>query len=355
MKTGGTPCQLSERNKAILMAIIQSHIATAEPVGSRTISKKFNFGLSPATIRNTMSDLEEMGLLTQPHTSAGRIPTDQAYRIYVDNLENIPPLSKVEAEHIDQQLQENPAEFAQIMETTSKVLSFVSKQAGLVFLVKLSVNVFRHIEFIRMSPRQALVIFVTESGLVHNKIIELEEDISQDRLESISRYLNHEFAGMTLRDIRNKVQEMMRREREEYDQLRKKAAQLSQKAFSESSEIEGDIYLGGTANILEQPEFASDIEKMKALFKALEEKSNLIKLLDKCMEEEGIRIVIGSESMVEGMEDCSIVTHTYKYGDKPVGTLGIIGPKRMEYPRIIAIVDYTAKAVSRLLSNYYSS
>jgi heat-inducible transcriptional repressor len=334
------------------MAIIQSHIATAEPVGSRTISKKYNFGLSPATIRNTMSDLEEMGLLTQPHASAGRIPTDLAYRIYVDNLDNIPPLSKFETDHIDQELQENLTEFVQIMETTSKVLSFISKQAGLVFLVKLSINVFKHIEFIRMRPNQALAIFVTESGLVHNKIIELDEDISQDKLDNISRYLNHEFAGITLREIRNRVQEMMRKEKEEYDLLLKKATQLSQRTFSDQSEVEGDIYLGGTVNILEKPEFAGDIEKMKALFKAFEEKDNLIKLLDKCMEEDGIRIVIGSESMVEGMQDCSLVTHTYKYGDKPVGTLGIIGPKRMEYPRIIAIVDYTAKAVSRLLSNY---
>lgn len=334
------------------MAIVHSHVLTAEPVGSRTISKNYDLGLSPATIRNTMADLEEMGLLTHPHTSAGRIPTDQGYRFYVDNLVNIPPLSRDETEHIDQGLRENLNEFAQIMGTTSKMLSEVSKQAGLVFLPKLSVSLFKHIEFIRMRANQALAIFVTESGLVHNKIIELEEDFSQDKLVRISHYLNHQFAGMTLQEIRHKVQEMMRKEKEEYDNLFKKAIQLSQITFSEQTGTEGEIYLGGTVNILEQPEFATNIEKMKAIFKAFEEKSNLIKLLDKCMEEEGIRILIGSESMVEEMQDCSLVTHSYKYGNKIVGALGIIGPKRMEYPRIIAIVDYTAKAVSRLLSSY---
>lgn len=343
---------LSERNKAILLAIVHSHIATAEPVGSRTVSKNYDLGLSPATIRNTMADLEEMGLLAQPHTSAGRIPTDQGYRVYVDNLVNIPPLSKAETKHIDQSLKENLTEFAQIMETTSKMLSVISRQAGLVFLPKLSSSVFKHIEFIRMRSNQALAIFVTESGLVHNKIIELDEDISQDKLESISHYLNQEFAGMTLREIRHRVQEMMRKEKEEYDNLLKKAIQLSQRTFSDQTDLAGEIYLGGTVNILDQPEFASNIEKMKAIFKAFEEKSNLIKLLDKCIEGEGIRILIGSESMIEEMQDCSLVTHAYKFGDKTVGTLGIIGPKRMEYPRIIAIVDYTAKAVSRLLSSY---
>src|SRR3990172_3077344 len=343
---------LSERNRAILMALVDSHIATAESVGSRTISKKYTLGLSPATIRNTMADLEEMGLLTQPHTSAGRMPTDRAYRIYVDNLVNIPPLSKAETDQIDRRLKENLNELEQIMETTSRMLSAISRQAGLVFLPKLSISVFKHIEFIRMRADQALVIFVTESGLVHNKIIELDEDISQDKLESISHYLNHEFAGMTLREIRHKVEKMMRKEKEEYDNLLKKAIQLSKRTFSEQTGLEGEIYLGGTVNILDQPEFASNIEKMKAIFTAFEEKSNLIKLLDKCMEEEGVRILIRSESMVEEMQDCSLVTHTYKYGNKTVGTLGIIGPKRMEYPRIIAIVDYTANAVSRLLSNY---
>lgn len=340
---------LGERYRSILLATIHSHAESAEPVGSRTISKRYDLGLSPATIRNVMADLEEMGFLTQPHPSAGRVPTDQAYRIYVNSLFDIPPLTQQESELIDRSLKENLYELDHVMETASKILSVVSRQTGMVFLPRISHLIFKRIEFIKLRPTQAMAILVAESGLVHNKIIEMEEDISQEKLEDISRYLNEEFGGLALHEIRMRIYELMVKEKEEYDQLLQKAMALSRQAFAEE-EIDGEIYMGGTLNILEQPEFSNNIEKMKAIFKAFEEKSNLIRILDRCIEGKGLSILIGSESEVEEMQDCSIVAHTYMYKNQAVGTLGILGPRRMEYPRIIAIVDYIAKAVSRILT-----
>ena len=340
---------LSERNRSILLAAIHSYAATAEPVGSRTISKRYDLGLSPATIRNAMSDLEEMGFLDQPHTSAGRGPTDYAYRTYVNSLLDIPPLPREESDLIDRSLKENLSELDHVMEAASRILSTVSRQTGMVFLPKLSHLVFKRVDFIKLRSTRALAILITESGLVHNKIIEMEENISQEKLENISRYLNEEFGGLPLYEIRQKIYEMMLKEKEEYDQLMREAMALSEQAFAEE-ELQGEIYVGSTLNILEQPEFSNNIEKMKAIFKAFEEKSNLIRILDQCIEEEGLSILIGSENQVEEMQDCSIVTQTYTYGDRAIGTLGILGPRRMEYPRIISIVDYIAKAVSRILT-----
>lgn len=340
---------LSERYRAILLAIIHSYIATAEPVGSRTLSKWYDLGLSAATIRNAMADLEELGFLNQPHTSAGRIPTDQAYRVYVDSLFEIPSLSREESERIDRNLKENLAELDHVMEAASKMLSMVSKQMGMVFLPKLSNLIFKRIQFIKIRPTQALAILVADSGLVHNKIIDMEEGISQERLEAISRYLNEEFAGLSLRGIREKIHSLMLKEKEEYDQLLQEAMLLGEKTF-EQEEPHGEIYVGGTLNILEQPELVTNLQKMRAIFRAFEEKSDLIRILDRCLGDEGVGVLIGAESQLEGMEDFSIVTHTYHCGERAVGTLGILGPKRMEYPRVIAIVDYMAKAVSRILT-----
>ncbi|MBI2877572.1 MAG: heat-inducible transcription repressor HrcA [Candidatus Tectomicrobia bacterium] len=340
---------MGERYRTILLAIIHSYIATGEPVGSRTLSKWYDLKVSPATIRNAMADLEDLGLLSQPHTSAGRVPTDQAYRIYVDNLFEIPPLSWEESQRIDQDLRKSLTELDHVMEAASKMLSTISKQLGMVFLPKLSSLVFKRIQFIKIRPAQALAILVADSGLVHNKIIEVEEEISQERLEAISRYLNEEFAGLSLRNIRDKLHSLMLQEKEEYDQLLQEAMLLGEKTF-EQEELHSEIYVGGAVNILDQPEFTSNLQKMKAILRAFEEKSDLVRILDRCLGEESVTVLIGAESRMEGLEDFSIVAHTYHCGERAIGTLGILGPKRMEYPRVIAIVDYMAKAVSRILT-----
>ena len=340
---------LDERGQFVLKAIVQNYIMNADPVGSRTVSKMYGVEISPATIRNVMSDLEEMGYIEQPHTSAGRIPTDKGYRLYVDSLIVIPTLTKAESDRINKNYGSKLTEIEKIMESTSKLLSYISKQAGIVLLPRFTNMTFRHISFIKMRDNQVLAVFVSESGVVQNKIIKLEEDLIQKELDTITTYLNNEFDGLTLKMIREKIIEIMANDKREYDNLLHKAMDLGKKAFLEGR-IEGDIYVGGTTNILEQPEFITDVEKMKTIFKAFEDKAKLIKILDKCFEEEGMHIVIGAESEVQEISDCSLVTHTYKYGDSVLGVLGIFGPKRMEYPRIIAIVDYTAGLVSKILS-----
>ncbi|MGE3540014.1 MAG: heat-inducible transcriptional repressor HrcA [Candidatus Tectimicrobiota bacterium] len=340
---------LDERTRNILMAIIHSFIHTGEPVGSRAISKRFDFGLSPATIRNIMSDLEDMGFLEQPHTSAGRMPTDKGYRYYVDHLHGVASLSPEESALIAQHYGGYHGEVDEVMNATSRLLSEMSRYAGIV-LHTFTITLFKRIEFVKIRERQALAIFVMESGMVHNKLILLNEDISQDELYTIANYLNQEFSGQPLYTIRQQVLERMTEEKARYDTLSQQALHIGAKTFTDSAEEPGDIYLGGTSNIMDQPEFVSNLEQMKELFKAFEEKSRLISILDKCLDEPGVHVVIGSETPFKDIRECSFVTHTYSYDNRTLGVLGVVGPKRMVYPRIMAIVDHTANVVSKILT-----
>ena len=343
------PEGLDERTRNILMAVIHSFIHTGEPVGSRTISKRFDFGLSPATIRNIMSDLEELGFLEQPHTSAGRMPTDQGYRFYVDNLRDIEVLSAEESALISQRYVPYHGEVDEVMTATSRLLSEISRYAGVVLHI-FSITIFKRIEFVKIRGRQVVAIFVMESGMVHNKLIMLDEEMTQEELYQISNYLNQEFSGQPLRTIRQHVLDRMAEEKAQYDKLAQQALSVGAKTFGETSEDESDIYLGGTSNIMDQPEFASNLDQMKELFKAFEEKNRLISLLDKCLDEPGVHVIIGSETPFKDIRECSFVTHTYSYDNRTLGVLGVVGPKRMVYPRIMAIVDHTANIVSKILT-----
>jgi heat-inducible transcriptional repressor len=346
--------ELNARTSSILEAVVFDHITTAEPVGSRTISKKYKFGLSPATIRNIMADLEELGYLSQPHTSAGRVPTDRAYRFYVDHLLNEQPFSKqVRNPNVEAALCAIH-EFNDLMEEASVFLSQLSNQAGVVLISNLRKTVFKRIEFIHLVGSRVLVIFVVESGLVHKKTIELDRPISQSTLEKISNLVTEQMAGLTLNQIRKKLIEMMEEEKTQFDELLNQALRLSQKAF-EDEQGESDIYVRGTLNILNQPEFA-DVDIMKTLFKAFEEKSILIQILDKCLDEDTedalpVKITIGSENQISEMENCGLVTSVYKCGSYSAGVLGIIGPKRMDYSKVIPVVSYMSKLISKLLTN----
>ena len=343
------PEGLDERTRNILMAVIHSFIHTGEPVGSRTISKRFDFGLSPATIRNIMSDLEELGFLEQPHTSAGRMPTDQGYRFYVDNLSGLEALSAEESALISQRYVPYHGEVDEVMTATSRLLSEISRYAGVVLHI-FSITIFKRIEFVKIRGRQVLAIFVMESGMVHNKLIMLDEEMTQEELYQISNYLNQEFSGQPLRTIRQHVLDRMAEEKAQYDKLAQQALSVGAKTFGETSEDESDIYLGGTSNIMDQPEFASNLDQMKELFKAFEEKNRLISLLDKCLDEPGVHVIIGSETPFKDIRECSFVTHTYSYDNRTLGVLGVVGPKRMVYPRIMAIVNHTANIVSKILT-----
>lgn len=341
---------LDERNQNILVAVVRNFIQTADPVGSRTISKRYDFGLSPATIRNVMSDLEELGFLEQPHTSAGRIPTDKGYRCYVDNLQMAELLRPEETDFISQHYRRYQGDTDEVISTTSRLLSEFSHYAS-VILCTFSTAIFKRIEFVKVRDKQVLAIFVMASAIVHNKLITLDEEMTQDELHKVSNYLNQEFSGQPLHAIRQHVMERMTKEKAQYDLLVQQAMNIGVKTFEGELEGEGDIYLGGTSNIMDQPEFSANVNRMKELFKAFEEKSRLISILDRCLSETGTNVIIGSETPESDVQECSFVTRTYSYDDRTMGVLGIVGPKRMEYPRMMALVDYTASLVSQILTS----
>jgi len=216
----------------------------------------------------------------------------------------------------------------------------------------LAAVVVTHMQFIRLRSQQVLAIIVARSGLISNRVIDLEEDLTQDELNAISRYVANHFAGLTLQEIHQRVTQLMAEERAQYDVLARRAMELSQKAFLEASplSIPGEVRVGGTAHILDQPEFAQHQEWMRVVLRTLEEKEKLLSILDRCLETAGVNVVIGSESAIDGVMECSLVTHIYKEGDQPLGVVGIIGPKRMEYPRMMSIVEYTANVLTRMLS-----
>jgi len=337
---------LSERSKNILRAAVSEYISVGEPVGSRTISKKYNVDLSPASIRNVMADLEEMEFLYQPHTSAGRIPTDKGLRYFVDYIIELRKLTKHEKERIDCRYQPLNFEIIDIMKETSSLLSTFSRCAGLVLSPKFDNVILKHIEFLKLKKNQILTIFVSNAGIVHNKIIEIEEELTQDQLYKFTRYLNELLTDLNLEEVREKIVNEMKKEKNMYDWMMSRALKLSEEIFRSS--IEDVIYIDGTFNVFECPEFC-DVEKMKTIFRAFEEKSILIKLLDQAMEGDGIQIFIGAENQFEEVHECSIVASPYTCKNSTVGTLGVIGPIRMNYFDIIPIVEYTAKAVSKLM------
>ncbi|MEW6614499.1 MAG: heat-inducible transcriptional repressor HrcA [Thermodesulfobacteriota bacterium] len=341
---------LLERSTNILHAVINEYILTGEPVGSRTISKKYKVDLSPASIRNIMADLEDMGLLFQPHTSAGRIPTDEGLRYYVDCILKVRKLTKQEKETIKSGYRPLNLEITDVMKETSLLLSKISRYTGIVLAPKFNNRIFKHIEFIKLKEKQILVVFVSKAGIIHNKVIEIEENLSQDELYKFTRYLNQILTDLTLREVREKIIDEMKKESNMYDRLLSRALKLSQKVFGNYPE--DDIYIGGKCNIFDCPEFC-DVEKMKTILRTFEEKNILIKLLDKAMEADGIQIFIGTESQFQEIEGCSIVISPYTWKDYAMGTLGVIGPTRMNYCDVVPIVDYTAKTVSKIMGTRY--
>jgi len=338
---------MEERNKQILTSVINEYVLTAEPVGSRKLAKKYNINLSSATIRNVMSDLEDMGLLHQPHTSAGRIPTEKALRFYVNSILKVKDLKLREKDRIRKRYQFSELEASAIIKQTSEVLSVLSHQMSIISAPKIIGTVLKHIEFIKISTNRILVIFVSQSGFVQNRIVEDKEDISQDELDKYTNYLGDILVGISLEEVREKLDEEMQKEKITYDRLLSKALQLSKKALAE--ELEPELYLGGKINLLESPEF-SEVGRMKTLLQALEEKNLLLTLLDKTMDAEGVQIFIGSEVQLSDMQTLSIITSPYRQGKNVVGALGIIGPTRMDYLKLIPIVEYSAQLVTEFLN-----
>lgn len=337
---------MDNRNQRILKAVITSYIETGGPIGSRTISKKYDFGLSPATIRNIMSDLEDMGLLTHPYTSSGRIPTERGYRYYIDNLMSENELAYIDEEAFEKRYQKK-MDIVELMHETSVILSIFSHYSGVATMPCFTNTIFQHLKFIKLAKKNIIAIFVSQEGIVQNKVFDIDEDYSQKELDRIADYVNTKFNGLTIAEIRNRLLEEMRADNAHYSYLLLKVLKDSESAFSEN----GSIFLEGAANVLNLPEFSSDMDKMKSLVNAFEEKYTILNFLNKCLDSEGVKVYIGTGNSV--LNSCSVVAANYRDGSRVIGTIGVIGPTRMEYTRVIPLVDVTARILSRTLSKEY--
>lgn len=345
---------LDARSKELLSLIIKTHLVSGEPVGSRTISKLSSEGLSAATIRNIMFDLEEAGFLEQPHTSAGRVPTDKGYRYYVDHILGETRLSEVDEHAIQREmLNEHWPSADQIMARASHLLSEFSDNVGIVISPSISRDPIRHIEFLRLNDGRILVITVSRAGLVKDRLVRVAEQFTPNELEHTARYLNENFSGLTLAAIRAELLKRMQEEKALYDRLLQNAILICDTGLSEDHETETEIFVDGASNILGRSDFA-DLERLRELLRLFEEKRRLVQLLNECVSQDfqplvGIRI--GSENSLPGLKSCSLVTASYRFGNQIVGTLGVVGPMRMEYARTINVVNYVARMLERVLAD----
>ena len=339
---------LDDRSREVLRLLIQQHIQTGEPVGSETLAARMNRALSPATIRNILADLERQGLLDHPHTSAGRMPTDEGYRVYVDSLMAKEPLGSRDLAAIDQALRSNEGSPTHVLENASQLLSRLSQNVGLVLAPDLSRSAFAHIELLRLRDRRVLVVMVARSGLVTNKLVEIDEDLSGEELQACANYLKANFAGMTLPGIRMRLLELMRQDRAAYDSLLRHVIAVGERAFADAPAEQTNLFLDGASHILERAQ-QEDLERLRDLFRTFEEKSRLVKILNACLAPEGVRIYIGRENPDPGLREMTLVTATYPIeGDLGLG-VGVLGSTRMEYARVITLVDHVARAVVRTL------
>ena len=332
---------LDDRSKLLMKALVERYIADGQPVGSRTLSRASGLELSPATIRNVMSDLEELGLIASPHTSAGRIPTARGYRLFVDTMltaqrEQLAPPSLVA---------EQPQK---VIANAAHLLSNLSQFVGVVMAPRRA-SVFRHIEFLRLSERRFLVIIVSPEGDVQNRVIFTEADYTQSQLIEAANFLNAHYAGMAIEQVRERLQSEVEDLRGEISSLMQAAVHVSSEAMSQAQD---EVVIAGERNLLSVSDFSTDMGNLRRAFDLFEQKTQLMRLLDISSQAEGVSIFIGGESQVVPFEDLSIVSAPYEVDGQVVGTLGVIGPTRMPYNRMIQIVDITSRLVSNALSHH---
>lgn len=337
---------LDDRAKLLLKALVERYIADGQPVGSRTLSKASGLDLSPATIRNVMSDLEDLGLIVSPHTSAGRIPTARGYRLFVDTM------LTAERQTFSGVAGFSPPALAadqpqKVIANAASLLSSLSQFVGVV-LAPRRTSVFHHIEFLRLSDRRVLVIIVSPQGDVQNRVIFTASDYTQSQLVEAANYLNAHYSGMAMEQVRERL-------KHEVEQLRGEIAALMQAAVQVSAEVStqgnDEVVISGERNLLAVSEFSSDMGHLRRAFDLFEQKTQLMRLLDVSSQAEGVRIYIGGESQYVPIEELSVVSASYEVDGKVVGTLGVIGPTRMPYEKMIQIVDITSKLVSNALSH----
>ncbi len=339
---------LNDRAEILLQALIKRYIADGLPVGSRTLAKQAGLDLSPATVRNVMVDLEELGLVKSPHTSAGRVPTQLGYRLFVDTLLKVEPLNFEALHEIEEEFSttEDPQ---QLIATASSLLSQVTKLAAVVSVPRRNEKSgFRQIEFVGLSNNRVLVILVTHDGQVQNRIIYAERRFSPAELVQAANYFNDVYSGRTIDEVRQMLIKEMREDSQKMQDMMHNALQLAQSMF-ETSETADGLVVSGESNLIDIPELG-DTKILRRLFDAFTTKRDLAHLLDQSLRCAGVKIFIGSESGYEALEECSVVTAPYKMNDNIVGTLGVVGPTRMSYEHVIPIVDMTARLLSGALT-----
>lgn len=342
---------INHRARKILHAVVSEYLQTGEAVGSRTVTRRHGIDLSPATVRNVMSDLEELGLLHQPHTSAGRVPTDHGLRFFIDSLLRVRGLSSKEKELIRERYGDT-ADPEQLLQRTSRVLSDITHYAGIVLAPNSGRQKLRQIEFMPLSGKRFLCVLVTESGHIENKLIEVELEVERSALERIHNYLNELLGGLTIDQVRERVLRELGQDKHSYDEMVSTALALSRAAVGKDSRG-ADVIVSGVPNLLD-PSRATEPEvvaRMRALLEALEEKELLVQLLDRTMSSERIQVFLGAETASEALGEASVVAVPYGPEDQPLGAIAVIGPTRMNYGKVMSVVDFTADLVSRMITS----
>lgn len=335
---------LNERALILLKTLVERYITDGQPVGSRALSRYSGLDLSPASIRNVMADLEEMGFIASPHTSAGRVPTARGYRFFVDTLLTIKPLDNVEISQLEGQLHAENTQ--KLVISASQVLSDLTHFAGVVMTPRRSAG-FRHIEFLELSDSRILLILVTPEGDVQNRILLTEKRYTPSELVEAANILNQNYAGLTFEDIRRRIREELKQLTADMTRLMTAALEAGSQAASESAE---EVVISGEANLLDSQDLSSNMVNLRKLFELFDRRTGLLQLLEISNRAQGVQIFIGGEAGVAPLDECSVITAPYEVDGQVVGTVGVIGPTRMAYERVIPIVDITSKLLSSLLT-----
>jgi heat-inducible transcriptional repressor len=343
---------LDARSRRLLRALIGQYLADGEPVGSRTLSRSSGLDVSPATIRNIMSDLEDSGLVSSPHTSAGRIPTPRGLRLFVDSLLELRPLHGDDLDHLRDQLPHSPSSALDLLNSTSSLLSAMTHFVGLVTVPRHSDFSLRHIDFVPLSDARVLVILVFADNQVQNRVVQLAEPLAPSELEKAANYLNSEFTGMRLDEIRTRLLAELEATSSELNRRLKAAVELASASFRPQPEI--DMVLSGQTNLMGCQDL-SDLDRLRELFDTFQRKRDLVQLLEVCAKAPGVRLFIGEESGFSALDGCSVVTATYGTEGRVLGTVGVIGPTRMAYDRVIPVVQATAELLGDALNRVTAS
>ena len=347
MSTDSSLNNLNERSQQLFKVLVEHYINDGQPVASKTLSNDEQINLSPATVRNVMADLEDLGLIISPHTSAGRIPTPQGYRLFVDNLVTVKPLRGKEVESLRKEMGIDDSQEA-LLTRASSLLSGMTKMAGVVTIPRREAVILRHIEFLPLTSNRILVILVINEQEVQNRVIHTERAFSASELTQTANYLNQEFMGKDLSHIRQSVLDSMKQERDDMQHIMKMAIQMTDNVVNDQNHE--DYVMAGQTNLMDYAEMA-DMEQLRQLFDAFNTKRDVLHVLDQSIQAEGMQIFIGEESGYSAFESCSVITAPYKVSNEVVGVLGVIGPTRMAYDRVIPLVDVTAKLLGTLLSS----